>query len=194
MCYLAPLPATGQPPLPVTFLIDLIMRKLYLCCSVALLVASCQKKDSAAPAEAEDPDWIKLEVPTIWSSDETYSIAGDINKTLLVATKAQVNSTSDGGKTWHVAKVFNKALYGLLVRNDTLFALDSYKTTPRGKRTPRWRTSSAWILAEPGCTQLPVPTFTGFGPLPNPLGELVPPASPTAPRRIRFQLPTPLPD
>ena len=109
------------------------MKRVFLLLSGLLLATACQKKDSVAPTETPDSDWIKLEVPTNWGGDEAYSVAGDLDKTLLVATNTQLNATSDGGKTWRVLKVFNRPLYGLLLRHDTLFALESM-VTRQGER------------------------------------------------------------
>jgi photosystem II stability/assembly factor-like uncharacterized protein len=83
----------------------------------------------------EDADWIKLEIPTKFSGDEAYSVIGDIDKTMLVSTKAQVYSSSDRGKTWQESRYFASAVYGLLQRNDTIFALSSYATDGQGQKT-----------------------------------------------------------
>lgn len=112
------------------------MKRSLLLLFVGLLAAACQKDDAKlAPREAEDPDWIKLEIKTVFSGDEAYSMAGDIDKTLLVSTKAHIFSTSDQGKTWQELKNFFSATYGLVSRNDTLFALTSYNTNAQGERT-----------------------------------------------------------
>src|SRR5688572_20804283 len=90
---------------------------------VGLLAAACQKNDAnLSPREAEDPDWIKLEIPTRFSGDEAYSIIGDLDKTLVVSTKAQVYSSSDQGKTWQETQYSYGAMYGFLMRNDTIFS------------------------------------------------------------------------
>ncbi|GAA4043308.1 hypothetical protein GCM10022409_31620 [Hymenobacter glaciei] len=95
---------------------------------------ACQKKDpDVTPREIEDPDWIKLEIKTISSSDEAYSIWGDIDKTLLVSTRAHIFATSDQGKTWQELKNFYGPTYGLVSRNDTLFALSSYRIDTPGE-------------------------------------------------------------
>ncbi len=103
-------------------------KRLLLLLGGALLATACQKKDPATPTEPADPDWVKLEIPTNWGGDQAYSVVGDIDKTLLVATTTQLNATSDGGKTWRVLKVFNRSMYGLLLSRDTLFALESTAT------------------------------------------------------------------
>lgn len=111
----------------------MLTKRLLLLLGGALLATACQKKDPISPTEPADPDWIKLEIPTNWGGDEAYSVVGDIDKTLLVATATQLNATSDGGKTWRVLKVFNRSMYGLLLRQDTLFALESM-VTRQGER------------------------------------------------------------
>jgi photosystem II stability/assembly factor-like uncharacterized protein len=101
---------------------------------VGLLAAACQK-DDAKLKPREDPDWIKLEIPTRFSNDVAYSIIGDIDKTLLVATQAEVYSSSDRGKTWQEVQYSYKAMYGFLMRNDTIFSLDSYRTDGLNRKT-----------------------------------------------------------
>lgn len=112
------------------------MKRSFMFLAAGLLAVACQKKDSdAVPRESEDPDWIKLEIKTVFSGDEAYSIWGDIDKTLVVSTKAHIYSTSDQGKTWQERKNFFHATYGLLSRNDTLFALGNYRTDALGEKT-----------------------------------------------------------
>jgi photosystem II stability/assembly factor-like uncharacterized protein len=112
------------------------MKRPFLLLAAGLLAAACQKKDpDITPREAEDPDWIKLEIKTVFSGDEAYSIWGDIDKTLLVSTKAHIFSTSNQGKTWQELKNFYSATYGLLSRNDTIFALSNYRTDAQGEKT-----------------------------------------------------------
>lgn len=112
------------------------MKHPFLLLAAGLLAVACQKKDpEATPRETEDPDWIKLEIKTVFSGDEAYSIWGDIDKTLLVSTKAHIYATSDQGKTWQERKNFYSATYGLLSRNDTIFALSNYRTDAQGQKT-----------------------------------------------------------
>ena len=112
------------------------MKRSLLLLFVGLLAAACQKDNAKlAPREAEDPDWIKLEIPTRFSGDEAYSILGDIDKTLLVATKAQVYSSSDRGKTWQETQYSHGAMFGFVLRNDTVFSLRSYRTDGQGQKT-----------------------------------------------------------
>ena len=98
------------------------MRQLYLLLLSALIVLSCADNDPTPAVDEQDPDWIRLEIP---SGREAYAIAGDIDKTLLVTTWTKAYYTSDGGKTWHESKNFDGPAPGLLVRNDTTFALQA---------------------------------------------------------------------
>ncbi|HEX8330832.1 MAG TPA: hypothetical protein VF629_25095 [Hymenobacter sp.] len=103
---------------------------------IGLLAAACQKDDpKLAPREAEDPDWIKLEIPTKFSGDEAYSIIGDIDKTLVVSTKAQVYVSSDRGKTWQETQNSAGAMFGFVMRNDTIFSLNFSGTDSQGRKT-----------------------------------------------------------
>ena len=73
------------------------MKRSFLLLAAGLLAVACQKKDTnITPRETEDPDWIKLEIKTVFFSDEAYSIWGDIDKTLLVATKAHIFTMKAG--------------------------------------------------------------------------------------------------
>ena len=112
------------------------MKHPFLLLAAGLFAVACQKKDAEiTPREAEDPDWIKLEIKTVFNGDEAYSIWGDIDKTLLVSTKANIYATSDQGKTWQERKNFYSPTYGLLARNDTVFALNNYITDTQGQKT-----------------------------------------------------------
>lgn len=99
------------------------MKNLLLVASFLILFWSCKEKSQEpAPSvtEEEDPDWIELKIPT---GREAYAIAGDLDKTLLVTTWTKAFYTTDQGKTWQESKNFNGPIPGLLVRNDTTFAL-----------------------------------------------------------------------
>ena len=112
------------------------MKRTFMFLAAGLLAVGCQKKDpDVTPRETEDPDWIKLEIPTRFSGDEAYSIIGDIDKTLVVSTKAQVYSSSDRGKTWQETQYSYGAMFGFVMRNDTLFSLDSYRIEVSGHKT-----------------------------------------------------------
>ena len=112
------------------------MKHSFLLLAAGLLAVACQKKDpEVTPRETEDPDWIKLEIPTRFSGDEAYSIIGDIDKTLVVSTQAQVYSSSDRGKTWQETQYSHGAMFGFVLRNDTLFSLNSYRVDAQGQKT-----------------------------------------------------------
>ena len=103
-----------------------------------MTVASCVQNDSpivTPVTTAEDPDWIKLEIPT---GREAYSIAGDIDKTLLVTTWTKAYYSTDRGKTWIESKDFQGPIPGLLVRNDTTFALHSTRYDRQGNILGAW--------------------------------------------------------
>jgi hypothetical protein len=122
---------SNQPFLRLT-----AMKRIFMFLAAGLLAVACNKKESdITPREAEDPDWIKLEIPTRFSGDEAYSIIGDIDKTLVVSTKAQVYSSSDRGKTWQQTQYSYGAMFGFVTRNDTIFSLDSYRIEASGHKT-----------------------------------------------------------
>ncbi|UOQ52316.1 hypothetical protein [Hymenobacter cellulosivorans] len=108
------------------------MRQYTLLLLAGLLAASCQKQDAVAPAEAPDPDWLRLEIPTSLSGDEAYSIAGDLSQTLLVAARQKVYSSADQGKTWQESYNFFGPV-DLLERNDTVFALKFFPSSLQGE-------------------------------------------------------------
>ena len=110
------------------------MKNLFIPFLGALLAISCQKKD-AAPIEAADPDWVKLEIPTEWSAGEqAYSLVGDIDHTLLVSTIVGLYATADQGKTWQKLRTTSQIVWALMPRNDTIFALNSYQTNSQGDK------------------------------------------------------------
>jgi hypothetical protein len=93
--------------------------------ALALVAASCHCKDddSPIPQPAEDPNWVKLTIPSeVPTDDQAYAVAGNLDKTLLVATKTTVFTTSDKGLTWHKSMNFSSPLPYLLQRHDTIFA------------------------------------------------------------------------
>ena len=108
------------------------MKKLLMSLLVLGTVFACVNNDSqifSPTTTAEDPDWIKLEIPT---GREAYAIAGDLDKTLLVTTWSKAYYTTDQGKTWQLSRDFQGPVPGLLVRNDTTFAMQSRSSDFQG--------------------------------------------------------------
>jgi hypothetical protein len=102
--------------------------------AIALAAASCHRRDDTV-VPLTDPDWIKLTVPLAFpTSDEVYALAGDLDQTLLVATKTTVFTTSDKGQTWQKSKDFGGPMPCLLQRQDTILAFNLFgRSTPRGE-------------------------------------------------------------
>lgn len=101
------------------------MKSVFSLLAIALVAVSCRRTDddSIAPQVVEDPTWIKLTVPSeISTDDQAYAVAGDLDKTLLVATKTTVFTTSDKGQTWQKSHNFGGPVPYLLQSNDTIFA------------------------------------------------------------------------
>ena len=117
------------------------MKKLLLLLCIAFGVGSCKKENSLA---MEDPDWIRLEIPT---GQEAYAIAGDVDKTLLVTTWTKAYYSTDRGKTWQESKNFQGPVPGLLVRNDTVFAL---KASGRNNEGQRFATMTTYCTIDYG--------------------------------------------
>lgn len=114
------------------------MRNIFLLLATFMAAASCVQNDSRVVqpvGTTEDPDWIKLEIPT---GREAYAIAGDLNKTLLVTTWTKAYYTTDQGRTWKESKNFDGPIPGLLVRNDTTFALHITRYDRQGKLLGAW--------------------------------------------------------
>ena len=87
----------------------------------SFIVISCKKTiEEPIDPEKSDPVWIKVEIPT---GRETYGIAGNIDKTLLVTTWTKAYYTHDQGKIWKLSKDFQGPIIGLFTRNDTVFAM-----------------------------------------------------------------------
>ncbi|GAB4032423.1 beta propeller repeat protein [Spirosoma jeollabukense] len=110
----------------------LVVKKVFLFLTVLLVTVSCMHNDSpiTSPAtSAEDPDWIRLEIPT---GREAYAIAGDIDKTLLVSTWSKAYYSTDQGKSWRESKDFQGPIPGLFVRNDTTFAMNGIRYDRQG--------------------------------------------------------------
>ncbi|RCR70539.1 hypothetical protein [Larkinella punicea] len=105
------------------------MKKAIIFLVTLVTILSCDQNTSSV-TPAEDPDWIKIEVP---NGREVYAIAGDLDKTLLVTTWTKAYYSVDKGKTWQESKDFNGPVPGLLVRNDTTFSMEARSFDQQGK-------------------------------------------------------------
>lgn len=110
------------------------MKKKALVLSLTLLAVACRKAETP-PAEDQDPTWLKLEIPTRWSSDQAFAITGSLDQTLLVTTTTGIYSTADRGQTWQLRHTVAQNVWGLLPRHDTIFALISYRANQNDKLT-----------------------------------------------------------
>jgi hypothetical protein len=96
------------------------MKKYFYFFTLLILLAACADHTPENKLEFNDPDWLKLEIPT---GREAYAIAGSIDDTLLVSTWTKVYYTADQGKTWKESRDFQGPVMGFLDRNDTIFSL-----------------------------------------------------------------------
>lgn len=112
------------------------MKSAFSLLAIVLVAASCHRKDDdITPQAAEDPNWIKLTIPSeVPTDDQAYAVAGDLDKTLLVATKTIVFMTSDKGLTWQQSKNFSSPLPCLLQRHDTILAFHFSRGDVYGER------------------------------------------------------------
>lgn len=102
------------------------MKKLPLLLALLILFISCKKNEPGEEVtkdEFNDPDWIKLEVP---SAGEINAIAGSIDDTLLVTTRTKAYFTVDKGASWQESKHFGGPVPGLLTIQDTIYAFQGY--------------------------------------------------------------------
>ncbi len=111
------------------------MKQKALLLSLTLLAGACRKAETPTPLPAEDPTWLKLEIPTQWSSDQAFAVIGSLDQTLLVTTTTGIYSTADQGKTWQLRRTVAQNVWGLLPRHDTIFALISYRANQNDKLT-----------------------------------------------------------
>ena len=88
------------------------------------LATACQRHsaETPTPTPAEDPDWIRLEIP---GEREAPAVAGSLDGTLLVTTYTHAYVTADQGRTWQQTKNFFGSVEGLVTRHDTVVALRS---------------------------------------------------------------------
>jgi hypothetical protein len=99
---------------------------------LSLFLIACSTDNEAPKPDVEefnDPNWLKLEIP---NGKEAYSVAGNIDDTLLVSTWMKTFYTTDQGKTWIESRNFNGPVMGLLERNDTIFPLLSHAFDEQG--------------------------------------------------------------
>lgn len=136
------------------------MNRLRLLLAAGLLLGACQKNETG-PQEPEDPDWLRLTVPTNYTrnADEAYAVAGSLNQTLLVATKIAIYSSADQGQSWQASRQSAIRTWGLLERGDTVFVLGTGTTDQQGH--------SLAISADDFTTNYGR-TWTGTGVLPPP--------------------------
>lgn len=87
-----------------------------------LTLASCRHTATDTPTPAEDPDWLKLEIP---GGREANAIAGDLDGTLQVTTYKDAYISTDRGLTWQKTMDFYGPVSGLVARHDTLVALNA---------------------------------------------------------------------
>ena len=103
------------------------MRNICTLTMILLTILSCNNSDNIDPiGENQLQDWIALEIP---EGREAFAIAGEISDTLLVTTWTKAYYSVDSGRTWNESFNFNGHVWGLLERNDTIFAIISVPST-----------------------------------------------------------------
>jgi hypothetical protein len=93
---------------------------------LVLLLLACEEQVINVE---EYKDWVRLSIP---KGEEALALAGDIENTLLVATKSKAFYTTDMGQTWVESKDFQGPVFGLLHRGDTIVALFNKTKNERG--------------------------------------------------------------
>ncbi len=106
------------------------MKYKALLLTLALLAGACRKAETPP---AEDPTWLKLEIPTPRIGDQALAVTGSLDQTLLVTTTVGIYSTVDRGKTWQLRSAVGQRVWGLLPRHDTIFALIGYRANKNDK-------------------------------------------------------------
>lgn len=99
--------------------------------AAGLAAGACQHRAADNPAPAEDPDWIKLEIP---KGREANAVYGNLDNMLVVTTYKDAYYTTDKGATWQKAFDFATPKQGLVARHDTLIALGQAATDARGNQ------------------------------------------------------------
>jgi hypothetical protein len=96
---------------------------------LGLAAGACQDHAANSPTPAEDPDWIKLEIPKGRVASAVY---GNLDNILVVTTYKDAYYTTDKGATWHKTVDFATEKQALVARHDTLIALNKAGTDARG--------------------------------------------------------------
>ncbi|WKN43509.1 hypothetical protein [Tunicatimonas pelagia] len=100
---------------------------------IALLCLSCEEKEEVKVDDSDTyEDWIKLTIP---DEREAFAVFGDIDRTLTVTTWTESYFTRDRGNTWKMSHDFQGSVVGLLMNNDTLFALHATRTDSLGNKS-----------------------------------------------------------
>lgn len=100
---------------------------------IALLGISCEEKEEMTVDDSDTYEgWIKLTIP---DEREAFAVFGDIDHTLTVTTWTESYFTRDGGNTWKMSHDFQGSVVGLLMKNDTLFALHATRTDSLGNKS-----------------------------------------------------------
>jgi hypothetical protein len=97
--------------------------------AIAFATGACQHRTNDAPAPAEDPDWIRLDIP---KGRVANAVFGSLDGTLVVTTYKDAYYTTDKGATWHKTFDFATEKQALVARHDTLIALSKAGTDARG--------------------------------------------------------------
>jgi hypothetical protein len=99
--------------------------------ALGLAAGACQDRAANSPAPAEDPDWIKLEIP---KGREANAVYGDLDNVLVVTTYKDAYYTTNKGATWRKTFDFATEKQALVARHDTLVALGKAATDGRGNQ------------------------------------------------------------
>lgn len=97
--------------------------------AIALATGACRQHANDTPSPAEDPDWIRLEIP---KGRVANAVFGSLDGTLVVTTYKDAYYTTDKGATWHKTFDFATEKQALVARHDTLIALNKAGLDVRG--------------------------------------------------------------
>lgn len=115
----------------IFYLSSAIHNRFFPIVLIAMISLGCEEKEIIDGPEIYE-DWIKLTIP-----DERGALAvfGDIDQILTVTTWTKSYFTQDGGRTWQMSRDFRGSIVGLLMANDTLFALHATTTDSLGNKS-----------------------------------------------------------